>query len=278
METFDCEPTLNDTQVLQFCKQGFLILEGVVPDEINRRMCDYIEEHKFRTFDQTVGNPLGQEDWFVENVIKNPQAAGAVRSLLGANFGLPIRPNNHWAKCPLPAQNWHRDSGSGFGPELNHLQVFYYPQDTPLELGPTELLPGSHFLFSLSTYMGHYGSVRGAVNTPAPAGSIFLTVYSIWHRRSASAAHGIRNLLKYCYWRKEPPRRDWIIDPDFDMRGVEYSLEQPTFRQQHREWYDAAEMFFWVCGKKDEFPDFLGGEGWPMSYAPSRKPEDFHRF
>ena len=29
--TFDCEPTLTDSQVLEFCRQGYLLLRGVVP-------------------------------------------------------------------------------------------------------------------------------------------------------------------------------------------------------------------------------------------------------
>ena len=41
--TFDCEPTLTDSQVLQFCREGYLILKGIVPNEINRRTCDYLE-------------------------------------------------------------------------------------------------------------------------------------------------------------------------------------------------------------------------------------------
>ena len=40
--TFDCEPTLTDTEVLQFCRDGYLCLQGVVPDEINERTCDYL--------------------------------------------------------------------------------------------------------------------------------------------------------------------------------------------------------------------------------------------
>ena len=35
--THDCPPTLTDTQVLDFSKNGFLMLEGIVPDEVNRR-------------------------------------------------------------------------------------------------------------------------------------------------------------------------------------------------------------------------------------------------
>ena len=43
--TFDCDPTLTDTQVLEFCKQGTIVLEGVVPDETNHRAFAYLDEH-----------------------------------------------------------------------------------------------------------------------------------------------------------------------------------------------------------------------------------------
>ena len=41
--TCDGEPTLTDSQVLEFCREGHLLLRGVVPDGINRRTCDYLE-------------------------------------------------------------------------------------------------------------------------------------------------------------------------------------------------------------------------------------------
>ena len=34
--TFDCEPTLTDSQVLQFCREGHLTFPGVVPEVIVR--------------------------------------------------------------------------------------------------------------------------------------------------------------------------------------------------------------------------------------------------
>ena len=34
--TFDCEPTLTDSRLLQFCRDGSLMLAGVVPDETNQ--------------------------------------------------------------------------------------------------------------------------------------------------------------------------------------------------------------------------------------------------
>ena len=35
-KTFDCTATLTDSQILEFCKTGYLLLESVVPEEVNR--------------------------------------------------------------------------------------------------------------------------------------------------------------------------------------------------------------------------------------------------
>jgi hypothetical protein len=97
--------------VLEFCKKGFLMLEGVVSDDINRRALAYLK-------DNPQGEPteILQEDWFVDEVLLNPQAAGAVRSLLGQNFALPNLMSNHLIKTPSPAQGWHRDGGPSLAP------------------------------------------------------------------------------------------------------------------------------------------------------------------
>ena len=114
--------------------------------------------------------------------------------------------------------------------------------------------------------MGHYGGIQGSVHAFLPAGSIFLTVYNIWHRRSASTGHGVRNNLKHNYWRTVPPARDWIIEPDFDVAAADYSFggflstEVPTFQQQFRDLFDSAEMLLWLRGESDKFR-LKGGQG-----------------
>ena len=269
-KVYDCQPTFTDSQVFSFCRDGYLMLEGIVPDEINQRTIDFI--------DQSGHRPLLKEDWFIEHVFLNPQVVGIIRSLLGANFALPIKLPNHRIKCPRTSQNWHRDGGSRYGCELNNLQVFYYPQDTPEELGPTEVLPGSHFLFSLGSWMGHYEAIRGSVLTTAPAGSIYITAYSIWHRRGVSTSKGIRNMLKYIYWRTNPPKRDWMTEPDFNHRPPA-NFNVPSIQQQHRGWYDAAEMYYWLCGNKDKLEAIVGSKEWPPGYpVPNWTPENYHNF
>lgn len=256
--THDCPPTLTDQQVLDFCRDGYLMLAGVVPDEINCRTIEFLEKYPGPQPDEILA-----EDWFVEHVLKNPRAAGAVRSLLGRDFRLPGMMANHRTVCPVPAQGWHRDGGSIYTRRLDYLQVFYYPADTPEEMGPTEILPGSHFIHIKANYMKHYDRVRHAVLTTAPAGSIFLTVYSIWHRRSRSTGAGTRNLLKYNYWRTSPPRRDWLVDPEFDFSWMNLSAGKPPF-EQFKESIAVAELFTWLCGLEKEY-NFQGGQCWPVN-------------
>ncbi|MXY99830.1 phytanoyl-CoA dioxygenase family protein [Candidatus Poribacteria bacterium] len=264
--TFDCEPTLTDTQVLQFCRDGYLQLQGVVPDEINQRTFDYLNgdvpinpcfipngmthTDLERMRDTHEPSSILLEDWYIEHVLLNRELAGALRSLLGKNVGLPVLVSNHRVECPMPAQGWHHDADHVFGPEINFVEVFYFPQDTPLEMGPTELLPGSH-IHSTSRDINEKG-----VSSAGPAGSFVIHSQSILHRRGESNAEGLRHMLKYSYWRTVPPTRDWQQAPDFDFQTAEYG--------GHGIARYVAHMFYWLCGKGDEFR-LIGGQAWPWS-------------
>jgi hypothetical protein len=212
--------------------------------------------------------PLLEEDWFVEHVLLNPQAAGAVRSLLGRDFTLPIIISDHRAETPMPKPgSWHRDGNYVHDKKLSYVEVFYHPEGVPMEKGPTSVLPGSHHLASGPT--GHYGNLKGVVYfapPEAPAGSILIMSYNLWHRRNPSTARGQRHLFRYNYWRTTPPVRDWVIEPDFDLRTVNYEFfDRPTTRPATRDCNDAAEMFFWLSGRHDEFA-VMGGQCWPSPH------------
>ena len=259
MATHNCDPTLTDSQVLDFCKTGFLMFKGVVPDEVNRQALEYLSRPN------TPQEPTAMldEEWFVQHVMCNPAAAGAVRSLLGANFHLPILISNHRLQGPKPAQPWHVDGNFKFGPEVNYLQVFYLPQDTPPETGPTIVVPGSHLVKNVTRARRHYGRIRGQVLTAAPAGTIFITAYQIWHRRTHSTVPRLRHMLKYCYWRTTEPKRDWIIEPDFTFDARDYTGPTEMLGDQFRVCAKIAEMFCWLCGQHEHF-QVLGGQSWPL--------------
>jgi hypothetical protein len=247
-----CEPTLTDAAVAAFCRDGCLVLEGAVDDATNQRCFAFLDEHAAANdapeLRPNIAEPkaLFHEDWFVEGVLLHPAVAGAVRSLLGDDFGLPILMSNHRASAPSKpgqrAQAWHHDSDAHFGPQVECLQVMYYPQDTPESKGPTEVLMGSHHLPVSDrvttdwTTSEHAGSEQLAAGNAgcklmaSGAGTVFITHYSLLHRRALAAPNGpecTRNMLKFCYWRQTPPRRDWLPSP-----AAEFSLETFDFGMQ----------------------------------------------
>lgn len=264
METYDCAPSMTDIEVLDWCRDGYLMLGGVVPAEVNERVMRYCDEH---------GGGPGQapvdQDWYIEQVTLNPALVGIVRSLLGPDFGYVQFAASHRSTGPQQGQRWHRDGGAAYGPQVDCLQVFYIPQDTTLDMGPTEVLPGSHLLFQLNQTMEHYGRFRGAISAAAPAGSIFVTHYGIWHRRSPSVSPKVRNLLKFWYLRTALPERDWLRSPGFDLPGTFHAEAGNRFgREMHRTKNDAAEIFHWLCGRHDRFTGIVPRSNLPVYFAP----------
>ena len=261
------KPTLTDHDVLQFCKTGFYVLEGVIPDSTNEWVYEYLDhEHP------AAGNPMsgiGAEERFVEEGLLHPEVAGAARSLLGDNFALPDQMATHRLVEPKKIGLWHMDGGAQFERTCNLLQVFYVPQTNTKEMGPTYFLPGSHLVPITVEELRHFGHLAGQVQTIAPAGSVFFTHYSIWHRQAVKTDASVRNMLKWMYWRTVPPKRDWIVDPDFDFGLADYTITTEYFTSG-RIWQSVprvAEMFSWLCGKSDHFR-WIGGAGWPYIVTP----------
>ena len=262
--TFDCEPTLTDSQVVEFCREGHLLLRGVVPDEINRRTCDYLES-KVKMNPSWIPEGMTNEDlerirtthapstillenWFVDHVLLNAPVSGAIRSLLGRDVGLPVIVSDHRCECPQEAQRWHHAADHVFGPELNFVEVFYFPQDTPIELGPSEMAPSTHIRNSLDN------PPQSGVLSDGPAGTVGIHHQSILHRRSRSTAEGTRHMLKYSYWPTVPPQRDWVLEPRFNPHSANYG--------GHNLARYVAHIYAWLSGKP-EGVNLIGGQGWP---------------
>ena len=134
-------------------------------------------------------------------------------------------------------------------------------------MGPTGIVPQSHF-----RPMGWHAGDKG-ISTAAPAGSLIIHHQSILHRKGESTAKGVRHMLKYNYWRTVPPERDWIVEPDFDFQSAYYGGNGVARYIAH--------MFYWLCGKGDEFRT-IGGRAWPWAHpnqiSPSHgfgKPEGY---
>ena len=98
--TFDCLPSLNDEQVVDFCRDGYLLLRGVVPEDTNRRTLDWLNGERpaepvaippgmtaddlQRIRDSHEPSSIFLEEWFLRDVLLNEQLVGVMRSLQGA--------------------------------------------------------------------------------------------------------------------------------------------------------------------------------------------------
>ena len=232
--TYDCAPGLDASTVLQFCQEGFLRLDAVVDAETNARTVARLAALGERLQPGLLDEPveLFAETWFVTNVLLNPAVTGAVRSLLGPSFGLPVLISNHRVTTPAEATGWHHDGDAVFSEQTHYVQCFYYPEACVDADGPTELLPGSHLFGSLQETPRSLTAPGGRSGelTSCPAGTVFITDYPILHRRAASTRRGTRNNLKFNYFRRAAPDRG---SPGSDWRPSPFQLHLADFTPVH---------------------------------------------
>src|SRR6185312_13346837 len=85
----------------------------------------------------------------LHQLFDDPSVHGALHSLLGSDY---IMHSHRFAHPSFPGrkeQSWHRDSYFGYqemrSHRINMVMAMYYPQDTPLHVGPTGIIPGSQY-------------------------------------------------------------------------------------------------------------------------------------
>ena len=82
-------------------------------------------------------------------LLESPALASVLRGLLGTGYRLHPHRRAHVRRRGDRTTMWHEDSykgtylGSGRRHAPHDVMVCYYPQETTLEMGPTELLPGT---------------------------------------------------------------------------------------------------------------------------------------
>ncbi|MBW7460531.1 phytanoyl-CoA dioxygenase family protein, partial [Paenibacillus sepulcri] len=150
------EHLLDARQMARFCSDGLLVLEDLVPQELN--------EAVYR--DELTVEPQGYEFWnsseAIREVFELPQVRGVIESLVGRNYVYDhsflhtVKPNNS------KSQNWHVDSGvMNPNPHNFDIQAFYFAHDTPVEMGPTLVLPGSQLRRASYWSISRYKNIAG---------------------------------------------------------------------------------------------------------------------
>ena len=172
---------LTSVQMAHFVATGSFRMDAVVPDEMNQQA---IEVLKAGIPAVPYGTPLSEtfEDGsFVDRLVKLPEVAGAIHSLVGPeptvdHHAVHIRKANEGE-----AQNLHGDAIIDVRPDAFDMQLMYYPQEVTLEMGGTLSVPGSHLRKINETDTGRYQNLRGQTRLTCPAGTVVFLHHGIWH-------------------------------------------------------------------------------------------------
>lgn len=216
---------LSDEQVQRFIADGFIELQSDLGSEFHASVTEELS-FALKRESRWLGDNLVPRIPILEELLESPILVGALQSLLGPEFAwTPHRfPHNseplNLAAAPLkfdPFENqpamgegsmsgsgWHQDGHSKGGRSRWHtcraINVFYFPHDTPIQMGPTRLLAGSHL----------YATLRNVVPAQVvfgeqKAGSIIVADFDLGHAGTPNQTEASRYMLKFVALRMQNP-------------------------------------------------------------------------
>ena len=213
---------LSDEQIQRFIADGFIVINSNLEDALHARISEevaYALEHEI----PHPGDNIVPRVPALSEVCDSAAVQGALISLLGDQFSfLPHRfPHNSeplnqtniiepfdgqpkMASGSISAATWHQDGHAFCGRTRWHrpraANIFYFPHDTPLQMGPTRLLAGSHLYATL-----HDIKPEQAVMNVIPAGSVIVAHFDLGHAGSPNSSDRCRYMVKFVAVRTRPP-------------------------------------------------------------------------
>lgn len=221
---------LTDEQMRKFITEGYLVLNTDFSNEFHEELLeqlDYVYQNEGNP-----GNNLLPRVKKLQKVFDHPAIKGALTSVLGSDYLLHAHRHGHFNSSPKPG-GWHKDSYWGHSRIRNHhpwwAMIMYFPQDTPVELGPTSVIPGTQW-YETRTFDSDDHPLEAKAS--GSKGTFLLIQYDIWHRATANIKQLDRYMLKFEFMRtKAPEKPDWDngvkewISPPVDDHSPIYSQE-----------------------------------------------------
>ena len=250
MQVGDDEVLLTDEQVRRFVTDGYLVLNANLAPEVHEGIYN-----RLQWVLQQEGNPGNNILPAVPEmqlVLDSPAVRGALTSVLGRNWVLhPHRfAHNNEPGGEITAEGartgkgshsfvgWHQDDHSPLSRPRHHFpryaMILYYPQNTPIEMGPTQLIPATQL------YRTHTAEDRARGKQAAgPAGTCILVHFDTVHGGSFNSADRSRHMVKFVFARVEEP-----VAPTWDCGEPEWRAperheapgDDPIVWRRHWNW------------------------------------------
>ena len=132
---------LSDEEIQKFIRDGYIAIEPKLSNEFHADIFAKIE----KIFD-TEGNPgnnLLARIPELQYIYDDPYVVGALSSIIGEDYYMEPHRALHFNQPHSTGQTLHKDSFTRRRHRARWFVTFYYPQDTPTEMGPTGVVPGS---------------------------------------------------------------------------------------------------------------------------------------
>ena len=228
---------LTDAQMRHFIVNGYVTVTTALPAQFH----EAIYQETMTVFDKegNPGNNLVPRIPEIQKVLDDPNVKGALTSLLGTDYYMQPHRHPHYNPPGSQGQNMHQDGGKRWSHHTRRLLVFYYPQDTPLQLGPTGVVPMSHY----------YSTREGSGVAPeqpivGKAGTVAFANYDLWHRAMPNSSEKRRYMMKFLYTRMSEPQ-----EPTWVNKETDWTNGKPVGPAEHQEMF--RHLWNWHRGIED---------------------------
>lgn len=235
----------DDAAMRDFLVQGYCVLKVNLPAEFHQQVFE--KTKKLLAEEGNPGNNILPRLPEVQQVFDDPAVKGALTSLLGPSYVMHV---HRFAHPNGPGGNgggWHKDSYWGYSKVRDHhprwIMAMYYPQDVPLELGPTGAVPGSQY------YESRVATLPLPKDAPVDpegvglpvigeAGSVILIHFDLWHRAFPNHSDQHRYMFKFQFTRMDEPlpnQPHWKRQAsEIPLNGLTDHPRSPVWKQQWR--------------------------------------------
>ncbi len=240
MKSCKREDLLNNQQMAEFVNLGMVRLDEIVPLDLCESIKKGFDKGEIKSrdgFKEQIGSlenayPIDSE---LHQLVKLPKVKGLIESLVGKS---PRFDHQAVHKTPpnwIHSQPLHQDAEIDVRENAFDIQVSFFLHDTPLEMGGTRFLPGSHFRRVHESVIGRYQNIEGMHQVVCKAGTVIAWHHNLWHGAQPNYTDQNRYMFKL---RLNPVVKQQLL---WNTEGVDepeatenLSKWQPWFGQQGR--------------------------------------------